>query len=534
MSLNKTDKHLSNVKIPLRHLAKWQEDDLIKRMNCERLIYNSMLNKLLKRMKQMENIRLWRDLIKEIDDLYKEIRDLKNSKNKDNLKLAKDKEKELKELYKKKDEILKDYGFSQFDFINLVADFNCYKENINSMMAIIGVALPLWEGFQDRYYPKKLSKDGNLPMPKFKTIKFRDMMSLVSDNKSGIRFTEGEKDGKKGYFLILSNQQATKKKNEIFIPNTDLNDYQKEALCNKIKRVMIKPKQVKNKTKFDLIVTYAGLPPITYDKDGNEKHPFNKTGLVSISIYRDTICAVSKDEVFVTSFLPDTYKELEDKKSQCDQKMSHLRFVNNSQNYYPDGRIRRAITRPNGQKMRKKWFRSENYMKEVRKKSELFRIECEQKELKQWEICNHILGMGDEFVAEDISFDTRKELWNEEVGKIHSDEEYKRLKEERKIIASVAPSALLTKINNRLKQMDLEEIRKIKIPKEYRWYKHDTGISEVPLTKMITVEDKTLPQTVYRAFLLSHISEEKDSFYNEDSLKKDFPNFIEHFKCLEH
>ncbi len=534
MALNKTGEKISCVKIPLRHLAKWQEDDLKKRMDCERQIYNAMLGKMLKRMRQMESTHTYRDLISKIDNLYTEIRELKKSDDKESLKLVKEKERELKALYKEKNAILKDYGFTQYDFLGEIANFNCFKENINSTMAQLGVAMPLWESFESRYYPKKLSKKGELPIPKFKTAKFRDTLMLASDNKSGIRLTEDEKDGKSGYTLILSNRQATKKENKIFIPNKDLTDYQKEALNNRIKRVTIKATQVKNKTKYMLIVSYVGLPPITYNKNGSQKHKYDKTGLVSISIYQNTICAINNDEIFIASLLPDDYKQLEEKKAETDKKITYLRYVNNRQNYHKDGRIKRAYTRPNGQKMRKKWYRSNHYMQEVQNKSELFRIEGIKKDLKQWDICNYILGMGNKFIMEDVSFLNQKEIWDDEVGKTHTDDEYKYLKEKRKISQTSAPSALLTKIDNRLKQMDMDEIERIKVPDKFKWFKHDTGISEAPFKKILTVEDEKIPQIIYRAFLLTHINKKnKNDFYDVEECEKDFPLLMEKYKNLE-
>lgn len=526
-----------SVTIPLLHLAKWQEDDLHKRMNCARMVYNAMLGKVLKRMRCMEQTREYKIVATEICRLTKEIYDLKHPE-KDTVvenadKQIEEKEKELEGYYSKKNEILKKYHFTEYDFKSEVAKYNCFPENLNSTMAQKSIAEPLWAAFESRYYPKRRNKKGELPMPKFKSRKFRDMMSIQSNGLSGIRLVEKEN----GYVLILSNQRYTKKKNEILIPFAQLNDYEMEALSRDMALLIVQEIQIKGKRAYTLTVSYKGLPPIKYDKFGNEKHPYNKTGLVGISIYDGVVCAVSQDEVYTASLIPENYDEVEAKKVIANQNMTHLRIVNNRQNYYPDGRIRKAVVLPNGQKRRKKWFRSEHYKQQIYKNSEYFRIERVNKELKQWEICNHILGMGDSFYCVKMNLDTEKELFDETVGKTKDDYGYHKEKEKKKVIAATAPAALICKINNRLKHMEQPEVEMITISSKYYWYQHDLEKWDKEQEKIITVENHKLPQNLYRAYLLLHLSPAEEEQTKEESVKteeqKEEKCFYDTEKCKE-
>lgn len=547
-----------SITIPLLHLAKWQEDDLHTRMNCERHIYNAMLGKLIKRMHYMEQTLEYRNVATEINRLSNEIYTLRHPKketenNTDDTKQpvkeepvltdkekrsiekqVSEKEKELKVYYKQKNEILKKYHFTQYDFISEVAKYNCFPENVSSNMAQVSIADPLWVAFESRYYPKRRNKEGEVPMPKFKTRKFRDTMSLQSNGISGIRLIEGVNGKKKGYWLILSNQYYTKKKNKIFISNKQLNDYEMEALNRPVAKLIVQEVRLKGKKAYTLTVSYKGMPPIKYDALGNKKHPYDKTGLVGITIYNDMVCAVSKDEIYTMSLLPENYEQTEKEKEEANRRMSHLRFVNNRQNYYKDGRIKKSRRRINGEKMRLKWFRSHNYLDQVRKNSEYFRIERIQKELKQWEICNHILGMGNTFYFLDMNLNTQKEVFDEDKGKTKSDFDYHKEKEKRKMISATAPAALIAKINGRLKNMEQPEVEKIKVPAKFYWYRHDLETWDNPSTSEFTVENYQIPQNIYRAYLLLHLKpieeeeEEKEEscFYDTDKCKEDFIPFM--------
>lgn len=131
------------------------------------MVYIAMLGKVLKRMRCMEQTREYKIVATEICRLMKEIYDLKHPE-KDTVvenadKQIEEKEKELESYYSKKNEILKKYHFTEYDFKSEVAKYNCFPENLNSTMAQKSIAEPLWSAFESRYYPKRRNKKASCP-----------------------------------------------------------------------------------------------------------------------------------------------------------------------------------------------------------------------------------------------------------------------------------------------------------------------------------------------------------------------------------
>ncbi len=532
----KEPKTISVVSIPLLHVEPWQKDDILKRMELGRKMYNSALSVAIKKMHVMERTKRWRENEQRSSTIYEKYREMAEQDkasgkySKDELKARKEaaekeRKKELKECFDEKNAILMEYGFSEFGINGMLvgknAKINFSPANISTNMASLSIAKPLWAAFSNRYFPKKLSKDGELPVPSFK--KASERISLMSNGKSGMRLKE--EDGK--LWLILSNARQTKRVVKIPINYSDLNVYEKEALSNPIKILTLQAEDIGKKTVFKLGVSYAGLAPIKYTKDGELKHVFNKKGKVGIAIWKDTVCAVSDNEVYIESLEIPEHDVYEEKKKSLHQQMDALKRLHNPDNFEDDGTIKKGIISPNGKRERLKWTFSNHYKDLAIQVKELYRKERVKKELRHWIIVNHILEMGNEFYVAETEFITQKEEFDEDNRK--TNEEYRKKKKKRKAIMAAAPYSFLTKLNNKAVANFGTGINKINIPESEYWYSHEYNTSrEEALSNLyIKVEGQTILQTAYRAFLITRRNKNK---YDLSACQKDFDAFVKNYK----
>lgn len=510
----KEKKQISVLSIPLLHAEPWQMDDILNRMEIERKIYNTALSKLLKKMHVMERTKEWRENEANIEEIYEKYKDD-----------AKKRKEELKPYFDKKAEILKKNGFTEYGIDPVVAGCNFSPENIPSKTASISIAKPLWAAFSSRFYPKKLTKRGNLPEPSFKRFSDSEYISFSTDGKSGMRLRE--EDGK--LKLIIANNRYKKRKIIIPIEYSDLNVYEKEALSNPIKILTLQAKKVRNKHILTLNVSYEGLPPIKYTKNGELKHVWNKKGEVGIAVWGNTLCAVSDSEVYIASLTPPDHERNELIIAGINQKCDKLRRLRDFQNYDENGEIRKGIIAADGRRHKLKWHNSKNTKALYSKMKDIYRVEREQKELIQWNVVNHLLGMGDSFIVAETSFSTQKPEFDEDDRLTNA--EYRKKKKKRKTIMAAAPYSLLSKLNNRSVSIFERELKKIDVPESEYWYNHTYNCSreESLSSQYVVIEGYQILQTAYRAFLITH---RKNGKYDLKSIQKDFPEFIKHYQSV--
>lgn len=470
-----------------------------------------MLRGKLKRYNEITKTKEWRNNTKEIAEELKKL-DAEAEQKK------KKKSQKLKELYNYRNAILKNNGFTEFSFTGDVADYNCYKENISSNMAALSIAKPMWSAFEKFLY-------GNGDSVHYK--KWDSELSLASNGKSGIRFTE-----KKGhYYVVLSNSRHTKKKLEIGVKDNHLTPYEKEMLQSGTPRIVrIVKKVINGKDAFYVQLTLPCSPPIKYKKDGTLQNPIGK-GKVGIAIWRNEICAVSDNKILIRTLFPDT-DEYAEKTEELGRKLEHIRRTNNPENYNEDGTIKKGIIK-DGKRQRLSWYTS-NYYKAVKQElKEVHRYYTEKKKIYQNQLINEILSMGNEFYLAECSFITKKEEYDEENRLPNY--EYRKKKDRRKSIQKYSPASLLTKLEQKLKQAGEKPIEKIDIPENLYWYNHITGVSDKePFNSSKVSPDNTVSvsQTAYRAFLITRF--EKDIVaYNQKSCYNDYEHFKEMFLMAE-
>ena len=95
---------------------KWQRDILDKKLECVRKVYNQMLDAKLKKYREMTKTREWREL----SDIVREESQIANG--------SKKKSDRLKVAYERKNAILKENGFSEFDFRSDAMQYSKYYQ----------------------------------------------------------------------------------------------------------------------------------------------------------------------------------------------------------------------------------------------------------------------------------------------------------------------------------------------------------------------------------------------------------------------
>lgn len=490
------NKQYSVIELPLV-TEPWQKDNLDKKMECARKIYNSMLSMELKRYREMIKTREWKALSSTIID------ELKSSPTK--------KTEKLKAAYARKSDILRENGFTEFEFRGQAINFSkYYQKHISSTMASVGIGNPMWAAFEKLLY-------GNGNKVSFK--KCDDPITLVSDNRSGIRFLQ-DNDGR--YYVLCSNRNAKAKPVKLYVkgPNTT---YDRKMLDSNIKLVRIIKKIEKGHRKYYCQLTVDKSPYIKLDSEGNPKHPVGK-GDVGIAIWREMLCAVSSQKILYINMAPDV-ELFSAERDLLSKELEHLRRVNNPENYNEDGTVKKGIIGEDGKRHRLYWKESNHYRKVKAELKELYRKHNVDKKLLQNKIVLELLSMGDTFHFADTSFLTMKPEWDEENPLSNS--EYKIKKQRRKSIQEYAPAMLLTKLDMKLSGLGLNPINRYTIPEKLYWFRHDSGLSDKRIFtgENITIGKTIINQTMYRAFLIRHF-DEIGGCYNQKALMDEWEYFI--------
>lgn len=490
------NKQYSIIELPLI-TEPWQQDILDKKMECSRCIYNEMLSMEWKKYKEMIKTKEWRSL---------------NDTIREELQSSGKKSERLKAAYARKNEIMRENGFSEFEFRSQAIIYSkYYQKHISSTMASIGIGVPMWTAFEKMFF-------GNGEKVSFK--KFDSSVTLVSDNRSGIRF---KRDDKGKYYILCSNHKAKAKQVNLYIkgPNTV---YDTEMLDANVKLVRILKKIEKGKRKYYCQLTVERTPFLKMDAEGNLKHPIGH-GNVGIAIWRGMLCAVSSDRTLCINLSPDT-EAFTARRKHLSKKLEHLRRVNNPDNYNEDGTVKRGLIGEDGKRHRLKWHDSNHYKNIKAELKELYRKHNVAKTLLHNKIIIELLAMGDSFHFADTSFLTLKPEWDE--YEPLSVSEYKSKKLRRKSIQESAPSTFLTKMDIKLSSRGLQPVHRHDIPENLYWYQHEKGVSDERLLagENIVVEGKIINQTMYRAFLIRHFDNEVSGNYSQKALIDEWREFV--------
>ena len=447
---------ISVITIPLKTEI-WQEDVLNKRMELCRNVYNTMLGKRLKDLQRIEQKPEYVEAMAEIKRVYS-----LNSPDEINREKGGATFKKAIEI---KNAILREYGFTEFDFNKIAnGEAKYFKENIPAITANLSIANPMWAAF-DRYFY------GDGKMVHFK--RQGSFNSLASNGKSGIRLVNsaGEtvlhRQGKEKLSLLC----GTKGNKVLMIPLMidPQNKYMADMLDRNIRIIRIVRKKVKGKYKFSVQLTVDGNPAVKRNNDGEALHQINEGAL---GIYVDTrfITIASKNGIRIIDLYPNDDTEERVRKLQV--YINASRKISNPENYNEDGSIKKCLMK-NGQRVPLNWMYSKGYQKAANEIADLKRKAAERRRIRANIIVNEILNMGNHIIVNDFSF--KEVQTRRKEGEHFGYDRYLSKKQERKYIEQNAPAQIFTILDRKLVSAGFNAVerRKIEIDKskdDYRQY----------------------------------------------------------------
>lgn len=396
------DKECCVLTLPLQTEI-WQEHIIEKRFAIMEHLKNQLIAKELRRLKNLERTKEYRNLIDEINNTPKEKR---------------------KALFSKRRKLLKDSGFSEYDFKDDIAGKNSlmqkhFIEHIATQIAH-KLASDVWRSFD-----KFLFGNG-----RFIHFSKRGSLRSVASQKNGNGMTY-----KNGYFIWSGGQS----KNKIILKikvTPPKNEYEKEMLSKKIKYLRIVKKWVKTRYKYYLQFALEGKP-VKKDRIVNK-------GNVGIDIGTQTVAISSADSVKLLE-LADKIDKNHTKKKMLQRKMDRSRRYTNPQNYNEDGTIKKP---PKGQRF--SWYKSKKYIQLAGKVRELERKNADIRKYQHTCLANWILSLGDTVYVEQMNFSGLQRRAKE--TKIDKNGKYAKKKRYGKSLANKAPSMFLTILESKLNQ----------------------------------------------------------------------------------
>ena len=396
------DKECCVLTLPLQTEI-WQEHIIEKRFAIMEHLKNQLIAKELRRLKNLERTKEYRNLIDEINNTPKEKR---------------------KALFSKRRKLLKDSGFSEYDFKDDIAGKNSlmqkhFIEHIATQIAH-KLASDVWRSFD-----KFLFANG-----RFIHFSKRGSLRSVASQKNGNGMTY-----KNGYFIWNGGQS----KNKIILKikvTPPKNEYEKEMLSKKIKYLRIVKKWVKTRYKYYLQFALEGKP-VKKDRIVNK-------GNVGIDIGTQTVAISSADSVKILE-LADKIDKNHTKKKILQRKMDRSRRYTNPQNYNEDGTIKKP---PKGQRF--SWYKSKKYIQLAGKVRELERKNADIRKYQHTCLANWILSLGDTVYVEQMNFSGLQRRAKE--TKIDKNGKYAKKKRYGKSLANKAPSMFLTILESKLNQ----------------------------------------------------------------------------------
>ena len=339
-----------------------------------------------------------------------------------------------------------------------------------------------------------------------KVVRPKMIDSLVSSGKTGIRLVNG-----KVYYGVTGKLKT----HLLEIPVIYKNDeYEQEILRGKLVQNRILKKIQNGKEHFYLqMILRAEVAPRKYDTS-------DMFGNVGIDIGTSTVAISSYYETKLEELAPGIDKK-EKEIARLQRKLDRQRRANNPQNYNEDGTIVRG---------KKPWTYSKKYYQTKNKLRKLKTKQAETRTLAHKTLANEIVGLGDRFVVEQMSFaglqkKSKETKINEKTNKFQSKKRFGAT------IGHRAPATLISMIEQKCKSQgktfikaDTKSVKASQfdhLTEEYT--KHSLS------TRVKFVGDDKVQRDLYSAFLLAYVEDDKKTV-NVNACKSNFNTFLENQK----
>lgn len=474
--------------LPLK-IEKWQEDRLAKRFEIARQIYNAVVCAQLKKLRKAKQSPKYRELQESIRVL-----DWKKPGDKP----------KLKELYKQRDKLLRDAGFTEFEFKAARNNgyYKHFRENIGANVAVHGIASQVWSAFDKMLF----HKEG-------KQVHFKkkgDIHSLRGFSAAG-------KSG--GVEIIFRGTYIEWNDLKLPLKLSPGNTYEAEMLSYRVKYVRLLRKPGKAKGRWYAQLVLEGTPAVKRDPiNGEPVHPVGH-GTVGLDIGPQTLAYSSPTAANLIE-LADQVKDIHQKKRRIQRAMDRSRRATNPDNYNEDGTFKRGVKLTRN--------KSKRYLRLQKELAYLQHCQAETRKRQHTELANHLLSLGDRFYVEDMPWPALAHRANEteiseKTGK------YKRKKRFGKSIANKAPAMLIAILQQKCTSLGISGAVKVPTSVKASQYNHQTkAYTEKSLSqRWNTMPDGSrIQRDLYSAFLLQHYNAETKNF-DQESLEQDYPHFLQ-------
>ena len=446
--------------------------ELNKRLQKGAVVYSETLKELLSRERKLKR-----------DPLYKKAYKLEKGKERNAI---------LNELDKK-------YNLSQFGAVAIANKKRkdlCLEAYIPNKVA---------QCLGDRAY-LAFKKKHFIVNNTSKVIRPKMIDSLVSPANTGIRIKN-----RKVYYGVIGKWKTHLLEIPIIYKN---DEYEQEILRGKIVQNRILKKIQNGKEHFYLqMILKAEVAPKKYDTS-------DMFGNVGIDIGTSTVAVSSYYETKLEELAPGINKQ-EKEITKLQRKLERQRRANNPQNYNEDGTIVRG---------KKNWTYSKKYYQTKNKLRKLKTKQAETRRLAHKTLANEIVGLGDRFVVEQMSFAglqkrAKETKVNEKTNRIQSKKRFGTT------IGHRAPATLISLIEQKCKsqgktfiKVDTKSVKASQfdhLTEEYT--KHSLS------TRVKFVGDDKVQRDLYSAFLLAYVEDDKKTV-NVNACKSNFNIFLENQK----
>lgn len=365
----------------------YQEHILEKRFRLGEHLYNNFLNFEKKKFYEMTKRKDYRDaqnLIKELTIQINSLDEFKESKQ-----LIQELRKQRKEQYDIIYNIKKMFDWSEFGFINDMKKYRkYYKANLNSTICdnLSGRCFKAFEKMESELIKDQYRNDEDKVNP---CVHYKRKDSLrcltAKKNSTGIRFSLDE----------VNRIGTVKWQGLVF--SIDLSKctlYEWQALKSDICYCAVKREKIKGKWKYYIQITLKGHVPDKFDKQTGELK--RQLGKGNVGLYFTSTSLTVSTENGVKTY-PLEIKNNEDEKTELLQKMDASRRATNPDNYNEDGTSKEKSEI-------KGWHFSKAYKKYRAELYEIYRKECEEKQLLQEILANEVIASGDVFNCNKMDF----------------------------------------------------------------------------------------------------------------------------------
>lgn len=468
---------------------KFQEDILAKRFEISRQIYNALLGKVLKRYKEMIKTKQWRENQSAITEIYK-----KNDKNKAK-KLA-------KPYFDIRKNMLQEYRLNEYSLHNDVAQTqHHFKSNIDSFTAQ-KIASRVWVAIEDNLF----GKGENVH---FKSYNIGLNTIEGKSNDTGIRYKLEQN--------ILEWNGL-----KIHVKLNISNDYEVNALRNKICYCRIKRKFVRGKYKYTLQLVLNGVPPIKINKETGEIKNDIGFGNCGIDIGTQTIAYVGDFDIKLLELAP-RVQNIENIKRRIQRYMDRSKRTINPQNFNENGTIKCGV--------KLEWKYSKKYIEAKNKLKDLYRKQADIREQDHNITANEIMKNCDMVFVEAMNFKglqkrVKKTTTNEKTGRINKKKRFG------KSLANKAPAKFLTILQNKLKaksglyhEINTREVKASQYNHLNRKY-NKKKLSQRWNYFEYNGEKIKVQRDIYSAYLIKNVNDDLCSV-NDDKCIKNFDTFLE-------